>query len=238
MSGQRLVMTDELYGYLDSVNDREPPVLTALREETEKDPRKNMAIHPMQGQFMGVLVRALQPKKIVEVGTFTGYSSLSMALAMPADAEMWCFDISEEWTALARRFWEEAGLADRIDLRLAPAAESLQALLDEGHEGTVDLLFLDADKQSYPTYWELGLQLLRPNGLVIVDNTMFQELVPARMTDDAIRTKYEGRDPDWVEMIVESVHAVRAFNAQIVADDRVDTAMVPVGDGMTFAVKL
>ena len=237
MSGARLAMTEELYAYLDSVNDREPDVLAALREETAKDPRKNIAIHPMQGQFMGVLVRALQPKKIVEVGVFTGYSSLSMALAMPADAQMWCFDISEDWTAVAKKFWEQAGLGDRIELRLAPATESMQALIDEGHAGTVDLIFIDADKQNYLNYWEQSLELLRPGGLMIADNTMFQELVPARVTDEMVAEHFSFYPDEVIAEVTDSVHRVRAFNEKVHKDDRVDLAMIPVGDGMTFAVK-
>ncbi len=237
MSGGRLNMNEELYTYLDSVNDREPPALVALRIDTESDPRKNMAIHPMQGQFMGVMVQALQPRKIVEVGTFTGYSSLSMALEMPDDARMWCFDISEDWTALAKKHWQLAGLDDRIDLRLAPGTDSLQALIDEGHTGTVDMVFIDADKPNYTNYFELGLQLLRKGGVMIVDNTMFQELVPLSVSDEQIRA-YFGHYPDeTVEELTHSVHCIRAFNAQIHKDERVSLAMIPVGDGMTFAVK-
>ncbi len=237
MSGTRLNMTETLYDYLDSVNDREPPVLAALREETQSDARKNMQIHPMQGQFMGVLVEALQPKKIIEVGTYTGYSSLAMALSMPADAKVWCFDVSKEWTDLARKYWAEAALSDRIELRLAPGADSMQALIDEGHAGTVDLIFVDADKPNYATYWELGLDLLRTGGLMIIDNTMFQELVPASVTDDQIKAYFADRPPEWHEELLKSVEAVRAFNSQIHQDDRVSLAMIPVGDGMTFAVK-
>lgn len=237
MSGARVSMTDELYEYLDSVSDREPAVLAELREETQKDPRKNMQIHPMQGQFMAVLVEALAPKKIVEVGTYTGYSSLSMALALPEDAKIWCFDVSEEWTSLARKYWSRAGVDDRVELRLAPGAESLQALLDEGHGGSVDLIFLDADKPNYHVYWELALDLLRPGGLIIVDNTLFQELAPEDVSDDDIRKKFDFYGDDIIEILIESTHAIRAFNRQIHKDDRVSLAMIPVGDGMTFAVK-
>jgi len=238
MSANLLAMNDELYAYLDSVSDREPAVLRALREETQKDPRFNMAVSPMEGQFLGVLVRMLAPKKICEVGVYTGYSSLSMALALPPGAHIWCFDVSEPWTSVAKKHWKAAGVDSRITLRLAPGAESMQWLLDTGHRGTFDLVFVDADKPSYPKYWELAHELLRTGGTIIADNTMFQSFVPPRITDADVRAKIANRPPAVQDEIVASLHAIRAFNKQVHADKRFAISLVPVGDGMTFAVKL
>jgi caffeoyl-CoA O-methyltransferase len=238
MSANLLAMNDELYAYLDSVSDREPAVLRALREETQKDPRFNMAVSPMEGQFLGVLVRMLAPKKICEVGVYTGYSSLSMALALPPRAHIWCFDVSEPWTSVAKKYWKAAGVDSRITLRLEPGAESMQWLLDTGHRGTFDLVFVDADKPSYPKYWELAHELLRTGGTIIADNTMFQSFVPPRITDADVRAKIANRPPAVQDEIVGSLHAIRAFNKQVHADKRFAISLVPVGDGMTFAVKL
>jgi len=238
MSANLLAMNDELYAYLDSVSDREPAVLRALREETQKDPRFNMAVSPMEGQFLGVLVRMLAPKKICEVGVYTGYSSLSMALALPPGAHIWCFDVSEPWTSVAKKYWKAAGVDSRITLRLAPGAESMQWLLDTGHRGTFDLVFVDADKPSYPKYWELAHELLRTGGTIIADNTMFQSFVPPRITDADVQAKIANRPPAVQDEIVGSLHAIRAFNKQVHADKRFAISLVPVGDGMTFAVKL
>ena len=238
MSAARLLMTEELYGYLDSVSDREPAALRALREESRKDPRFAMAVTPMEGQFLGVLVRMTGARKICEVGVFTGYSSLSMALAMPKDGHMWCFDVSEDWTALARKHWKLAGVADRITLRLAPGEESMKRLIDEGHAGTFDLVFIDADKPNYHKYWDLAHTMLRTGGTVIADNTMFQALVPERVTDAEIRAGWANRPPEVQQEIVAATHAIRAFNKKVHEDPRYAVSMVPVADGMTFGVKL
>lgn len=238
MSANLLRMNDELYAYLDSVGDREPPLLGELREETLRDPRFAMAVTPMEGQFLGVLVRMLAPKKICEVGVFTGYSSLSMALALPPGGHIWCFDLSETWTSVARKYWKKAGVDSKITLRLAPGAESMQWLLDSGHAGTFDLVFIDADKPSYRKYWGLAHALLRAGGTIIADNTMFQGYVPPGMTDAAIRAATASRPPEVQQEIVNAAHAIRAFNAHVHADKRFAISVVPVADGMTFAVKL
>ena len=237
MSGALLEMNDRLYAYLDAVSDREPAVLAELREETHNDPRFNMAVAPMQGQFMGVLVRALGARRIVEVGTYTGYSSLSMALALPDDGRMWCFDISEEWTGLAQKYWRKAGVADRIELRLAPGEESMDALVAEGHGGSIDLVFIDADKPNYHKYWERGLTLLRRGGLMIADNTLFQGVVSDDYDDERLKAHWAHRPKEILPELVGNTHAIRAFNEQIHKDDRVELSMIPVGDGMTLAVK-
>jgi predicted O-methyltransferase YrrM len=238
MSANLLKMTDELYDYLDSVNDREPPALSALREETQRDPRFNMAVSPMEGQFLGVLVRMLAAKKICEVGVYTGYSALAMALALPPGGHIWCFDVSEPWTSVARKHWKSAGVDARITLRLAPGADSLKWLLDGGHRGTFDLVFIDADKPSYPQYWNLAHELLRAGGTVVADNTLFQAFVPARVTDAEIKAKFAHYPPAAQQEVVEAAHAVRAFNQRVYGDKRFALALVPVGDGMTFGVKL
>jgi len=238
MSANLLKMTDELYAYLDSVNDREPPALRALREESMKDPRFNMAVSPMEGQFLGVIVRMLVATKICEVGVYTGYSSLSMALALPPGGHIWCFDVSEPWTNIARKHWKAAGVDDRITLRLAPGADSMQWLRDTGHAGTFDLIFIDADKANYPKYWDHAHALLRKGGTVIADNTMFQGYVAPAMTDEAVRAATAKRPKEVQEEIVQSNRAIRAFNARIKDDQRFALSLVPVADGMTFGVKL
>lgn len=237
MSGDRIEMTPTLYDYLDSVSAREHPSLAALREETQSDPRHNFQVSPMQGQFMQLLVRALGARRIVEVGVYTGYSSLAMALAMPADGQLWCFDVSEDWAAIGRRHWAKAGVADRIDFRLETGEEGLRALIDEGHEGTIDLLFIDADKPNYPIYWDLAHTLLRTNGLVIADNTLYQGAVPHTFDDAQLAEKWADKTPDHLKLLINYTHGVRAFNEKVRDDDRFDISMVPVGDGMTFGRK-
>jgi predicted O-methyltransferase YrrM len=238
MSANLLRMNDELYGYLDSVSNRESPVLGELREETQKDPRFNMAVSPMEGQFLGVLVRMMNPKKICEIGVYTGYSSLSMALALPAGGHIWAFDVSDIWTGVARKYWKKAGVDQRITLRLAPGEESMKWLLETGHRGTFDLVFVDADKPSYHKYWDLAHELLRTGGTIIADNTMFQSFVAASVTDDKMKKAFAHYPPETQNEIVASTHAVRAFNKKVHADKRFAISLIPVGDGMTFAVKL
>jgi predicted O-methyltransferase YrrM len=237
MSGERIEMTPALYDYLDSVSLREAPKLAALREETLSDPRHNFQVSPMQGQFMQFLVRALGARRIVEVGVYTGYSSLAMALAMPADGRLWCFDVSEDWAAMAKRHWAAAGVADRIEFRLTTGEAGLKALVDEGHAGSIDLAFLDADKPNYPVYWDLAHTLLRPGGVVIADNTLYQGAVTADLTDDKLAAKWADKTDDHRKLLIDYTHGVRAFNEKVRDDDRFDISMVPVGDGMTFGLK-
>jgi predicted O-methyltransferase YrrM len=230
-------MTDALFDYMARVSQRDRPILAEHRAETAKNPRHTMAVSPLQGQFMEVLVQALAPTRIVEVGVFTGYSSLVMALAAPSDAHLWCFDVSEEWTAVARKFWDRAGVTARITLELGPATGSLERLIAAGHAGTIDLMFIDADKANYWAYWNLGLQLLRRGGLIIADNTLFQGMVDPSTTDDEILAKFDDRPADVAASIVRSTHDIRRFNDLVGSDERVTLSMVPVGDGMTFGVK-
>lgn len=238
MSGDLIQMTDALYDYLEEVSLRDRPILAEHRAETARDARRNMAVSQMQGQFMDVLIRALAPKRIVEVGVYTGYSSLIAGLATAPDTRIWCFDVSEEWTSVARTFWDKAGISEKIELRLKPGREGLQELLDEGQAGTMDLVFIDADKDNYVHYWDLGIELLRTGGLIIADNTLFQSMVVPTVTDDDIRARYADRPPAVIDELIRATHGARAFNKKAAGDDRVALSMIPVGDGMTFGVKL
>jgi caffeoyl-CoA O-methyltransferase len=219
MSNRSISLTDSLYGYLLDVSLREPDLLRRLREQTAADPHARMQISPEQGQFMGLLARLMGARHCLEIGVFTGYSSLALALALPDDARIVACDIDERWTAVARRYWAEAGVAHKIDLRLAPAIDTLQQLLAAGEAGRYDFAFIDADKESYVHYYERVLELLRPGGLVVVDNTLWS----GRVADP------ENSEPDTV--------ALRHFNEHLHHDRRIDLSLVPIGDGLTLARK-
>lgn len=220
MSSRTIEMTDGLYAYLQTVGYREPEVLARLRAETkELGGAAGMQISPEQGQLMALLVKLTGTRRILEVGTFTGYSALAMALALPDDGRITACDISEDYTAIARRFWEDAGVEGKIDLRIAPALETLESLRAEGADGSYDMVFIDADKGNYAAYVEQALHLLRPGGLVMVDNVLWGGSA-ADPTDDSPATT-----------------AIRALNASLVADERVDLCLVPIGDGLTLARK-
>lgn len=219
MSNRSISLNDALYDYLLSVSLRESDLQRRLREETAADPMARMQISPEQGQFMALLARLTGARRCIEIGVFTGYSSLAVALALPAGGTIVACDVSEEWTSVARRYWEAAGVAGRIELRLAPAIETLDTLLAAGAGGTFDLAFIDADKTSYLAYYERSLRLLRPGGLIVVDNTLWS----GRVADPEVA------DADTI--------ALRHFNECLHRDDRVDLAMLPVGDGLTLARK-
>lgn len=219
MTNKSISLTDSLYEYLLAVSLREPGLLCRLREETAAYPNARMQIAPEQGQFMALLVRLMGARRCLEVGVFTGYSSLAIALALPDDGRIVACDVSEEWTAVARRYWAAAGVEHRIDLRLAPALETLGGLLEAGEAGSYDFAFLDADKENYPRYYELLLELVRPGGLIVVDNTL-----------------WSGRVADPANQEAGTV-ALRGFNAQLHRDERVDLSLVPIGDGLTLARK-
>ncbi|MGD8481870.1 MAG: class I SAM-dependent methyltransferase [Gammaproteobacteria bacterium] len=219
MSNRTLQVTDEIYDYLIDISLREPVVLTELREWTAEHPRYPMQIAPEQGQFMALLVSLMGARRCLEIGVFTGYSSLAVALSLPEDGSIVACDVSEEYTAVAREFWNKAGVAGKIDLRLAPATETLDELLAAGEAGQFDFAFIDADKSSYLGYFERCLALLRPRGLIAVDNTLWS----GRLVD--------GREQD------EDCRALREFNRALHGDDRIDLSLVPIGDGLTLARK-
>ncbi|GAP66746.1 O-methyltransferase [Mizugakiibacter sediminis] len=215
---RRLPLTDALEQYVRQ-HTRESDVQRRLREETAKLPQAGMQIGPDQAACFAVLVRATGARRALEIGTFTGYSALAVAQALPADGRLVCCDISREWTDIARRYWQEAGVAGRIELRLGPAQRTLDALLREGHAGGFDFAFIDADKTGYDGYYERCLELLRPNGLLAIDNVLWSGAVadPARQDEDTV--------------------ALRALNAKIRDDARVEPAMLTIGDGVTLLCK-
>jgi predicted O-methyltransferase YrrM len=219
MSSRSIVLTDALYNYMNEVSLRELPLLRQLREETSRLAQRSMQISPEQGQFMALLVRLMGARRCLEVGVFTGYSSLATALALPGDGCIVACDVSEEWTSIARRYWRAAGVEHKIDLRLAPATQTLDALLADGQGGHYDLAFIDADKTSYLAYYERALSLLRPGGLVLVDNTLWS----GRVADLAV--------------VDEDTVALRHFNEVLHRDERVDLSLLPIGDGLTLARK-
>jgi predicted O-methyltransferase YrrM len=220
MSNKTITMTDKLYEYLVRHSLREPELLQRLREETAKDPMAVMQIAPEQGQFMALLVQLLGAKKALEIGVFTGYSSLCVALALPADGKLIACDVSEEWTSVARRYWQEAGVAQKIELRLAPALETLDKLLANGQTGTFDFAFIDADKTGYDGYYERTLQLLRPGGLIVLDNML-----------------RDGRVAD-APHCDEATLAIHKLNQKLHHDSRIALSLLPVADGLTLALKL
>lgn len=214
-----LFFPEEISDYLLSVSLREPPILRRLREETARHPQQRFQVAPEQGQFMAMLIQMLGARRCIEVGVFTGYSSLAVALALPPDGQIIACDINEEFTLVARRYWKEAGVDHMIDLRIRPAMETLTELLSQGQRGRFDFAFIDADKTSYEGYYECALELLRPGGLILVDNVLWS----GRVLDLSDQT------PD--------TQAVRAFNKKLLTDSRVSLSMIPLGDGITMALK-
>ena len=213
-------LPDAVYSYLLSASLREPEILRKLRKETAKDPMSRMQIAPEQGQFMALLVQLMGAKKYIEIGVYTGYSSLCVALALPPDGKITACDTSEEWTQIARRYWQEAGIAQKIELRLAPALKTLDALLAENQAGTFDFAFIDADKENYLAYYERCLKLLRRGGLIAVDNTLWSGRV----------AEPDNREADTV--------ALREFNSKLLHDQRIALSLLPIADGLTLALKL
>jgi caffeoyl-CoA O-methyltransferase len=219
MSGKTISLTDDLYRYLLSISLREPSILRQLREETAAQPEATMQIAPEQGQFMGLLVKLMGARLVLELGTFTGYSSLSMAMALPPYGRIITCDINKKSTAIAQRYWKQARLDDRIELRIGNALDTLDKLLAEGNERRFDLAFIDADKENYVGYFEYSLKLLRPGGLILVDNVLWSGKV----------IEPDLQDKDTV--------AIRAFNDHIKNDSRVTLSVIPLADGLTLAVK-
>ena len=219
MSNRSIVLDDALYDYLLSVSLRESDVLRRLRQETAALPQHNMQIGPEQGQFMALLAELIGARKCLEIGTFTGYSALVVAAALPQDGTLITCDISEDFTSRAKPFWQEAGVAGRIDLRIGPALDTLDALIADGETGGFDFAFIDADKANYQGYFQRVLDLVRGGGLICVDNVLWHGAVidPARNDEDT--------------------EAIRAFNASLARDPRVSLSLVPIGDGLTLARK-
>lgn len=217
MGKNTLPLDDRLYEYLLSVSLREHPLLQQLREETDRLEAAAMQISADQGQFMALLLKLIDAHRVIEIGTFTGYSALVMAQSLPLDGQIICCDTSEEWTGIARRYWKEAGIENKINLRLAPALETLDSLISKGEQDRFDFAFIDADKVNMPNYYERCLQLVRPGGLIAVDNVLW------------------GGDVIDPENQKEDTVAIRDFNEHLKIDQRVDLSLVPIGDGLTLA---
>ena len=218
MSRRTLDLDDQLYDYRLANSLREDPAQAGLRAATVNHPYAGMQISPEQGQLMALLVKLIGAKNAIEIGVFTGYSALSVALALPDDGRLLACDISEEYTRIGRPFWEQAGVATKIDLRLAPAVQTLDARLAEGAAGGYDFAFIDADKTSYDAYYERCLQLLRTGGLIAIDNVLWSGAVAKAADSDDTR-------------------ALQALNRKLHRDERVDLALLPIGDGLTLARK-
>ena len=219
MSNKTICITEKLYEYMLSVSLREPAVLKDLRRETALDENSNMQISPEQGQFMALLVKMLGAERTLDIGVYTGYSSLCIAMSIPEKGRVVACDVSREWTDIARRYWRRAGVEDKIELHLVPAKQTLKKLIEEGTT-TFDFAFIDADKKNYDQYYEKCLQLIRPGGLIAIDNVLWDGAVADTGNDD----------PDTV--------AIRALNHKIYTDPRVEISLVPIADGLTLARKI
>lgn len=219
MSKNTIQLTETLYDYLLANSLREPDILKKLRKETANISMSVMQISPDQGQFMQLLVKLLCARNCLEIGVYTGYSSLCVALAMPDDGKLVACDINEDWTAIARKYWDRAGVGNKIDLHLAPASQTLQKLLGAGKQNSFDFAFIDADKPTYPEYYEYCLELIRPGGLIVVDNTLWDGRVADNSQNDA------------------DTIAIRHFNEKLLHDPRVDLSMLAIGDGLTLLHK-
>jgi predicted O-methyltransferase YrrM len=220
MSSKPTPLTDALYDYLLAHSLRETDVQRELREKTASMPHGGMQISPDQGQFMALIARLMGARRTLEVGVFTGYSSLSVALALPDDGRIVACDVSAEWTAIARGYWKKAGVEKKIDLKLAPATETLDKLLDGGGAGAYDFAFIDADKGNYPAYYERCLKLVRVGGLIAVDNTLWNGWVADPVHQEA------------------DTRSIREFNERLHDDRRIALSLVAIGDGLTLALKL
>ncbi|MGH8190988.1 MAG: class I SAM-dependent methyltransferase [Rhodanobacteraceae bacterium] len=218
MSRRTIDLNDTLYDYLLAHSLREHPEQTALRKATRSHPQGGMQISPEQGQFMQLLIKLTGASRTIEIGTFTGYSALTVALALPGDGKILACDISEEYTSIGRPYWQRAGVADKIELVIAPAAQTLDARIQDGDAGKYDFAFIDADKAGYDAYYERCLQLVRTGGLIAFDNTLWGGEVAKPAHDDDTR-------------------ALQALNDKLHHDNRIDMAMLPIGDGLTLARK-
>jgi predicted O-methyltransferase YrrM len=220
MSDRSIGLSETLHQYLLANSVREPEVLAHLRQETDRHPLSNMQISPEQGQLMGLLVQLIGAKKCLEIGVFTGYSSLSVALNLPDDGRIVACDVSDEFTSIARKYWQAAGVSEKIDLQIAPALDTLDRLIANGEAGTFDFAFIDADKNNYAAYYDRCFQLVRQGGLILVDNVLWYGRVIDPTMDEDKRTQ-----------------AIKQINQQIYHDDRVQISLIPIGDGLTIARK-
>ena len=219
MSKQTTGLEQHLADYIQSISLREPDILKQLREETAKLSMARMQISPEQGQFMALLAQLMGAKKTLEIGVFTGYSALAVALALPDDGKVIACDISEEYTAIAKDFWERAGVSEKIDLRIAPALETLDQLISEDETGSFDLAFIDADKRNYENYYERALRLIRPGGLILIDNVLWS----GKVVDPTITDK--------------QTQAIREFNQKLHQDSRISLSLIAIADGLTLALR-
>ena len=219
MSTKTFTLSDSLYEYLLRISVREPDVLRRLREETAALPDATMQISPEQGRLMSLLIKATGARRALEIGVFTGYSSICVAQALPPDGTLVACDREEEWVRMARRYWKEAGVEEKIDLHLAPALATLDAFIASGRKEEFDFIFIDADKVNYGRYYERSLVLLRKGGLIAVDNVLWSGKVA---------------DPSETE---RSTEAIRRFNDMLSQDTRIDLSVIPIGDGLTLALK-
>lgn len=228
MDKSEIKFTSALHDYILSVSLREPDVLRRLREETDRDPNAIMQIPPEQGQLMAFLIRVLGAKKAIEIGTYTGYSTLCVALALPQDGVVVACDINDGWAEIGRKYWNEARVADRIDFRLGPALDTMDELLASGQRETFDFAFIDADKSNYIRYYEATLSLLRPGGIIAIDNVLlFGSVVDPTVLDADLRSRISNDD----------ISVLRELNEKIGKDPRVDLSMLPVADGLTLVRK-
>lgn len=228
MEKRDIQISKGLYEYILSVSLREHEALRELREVTAKDPNAIMQIPPEQGQFMALLVKMLGAKKTLEIGTYTGYSTLSVALAMPDNSITVTCDINPEWANIGRRYWKEAGVENKIDLRIGPALDTLDELINDGQEGSFDFAFIDADKSNYDGYYEKTLVLLRSGGVIAIDNVfLFGSVVDPEVLDESLRARISDAD----------IFAMQSLNNKIKKDMRVDLSMLPIADGLTLVRK-
>ncbi len=219
MSTRTIALDDPLADYLQSQSLREPPAFRRCRQETAQLPMCNMQIAPEQGQFLYLQLRLMGARRAIEIGTFTGYSALWIASALPPDGCLIACDINEEWTSRARHYWEDAGVKDRIELRLGRGRDTMDTLLKNDQQQSFDFVFIDADKEQYDAYYERALQLIRPGGLIAIDNVLWGGKV----------ANSNATDPD--------TQAIRAFNEKLHNDERVDLSLIPIGDGLTLCRK-
>ncbi|MGK7931549.1 MAG: class I SAM-dependent methyltransferase [Microcystaceae cyanobacterium] len=219
MSSKTINLNAQLYSYFQSVSVREPEILQALRQETGKHPMARMQISPEQGQFMAFLLTLMNAKKVLEIGVFTGYSSLVMALALPPEGQIIACDVDKETTAIAQQYWQKAGVSSKIKLTLAPALETLDQLIEQGENNTFDFVFIDADKSNYDNYYEKSLQLVRRGGLIAIDNVLWGGKVADPTVQDNRTQK------------------IRQLNEKLYQDQRIFLSLVPIGDGLTLAVR-